>query len=162
VEALKILLGRPADPTEFIALVVVGALVFLILFNVIGKLLSLPVTGSAWTLLTLIVLTVVASAASAAALVYLAPIEVVREAGLVPWLPFAASLLAILIVVVPAMRLIHRSHYGESLVAILMGVAALAAALALTHAAYGALKSGDQEFERTRERTDAVNRFINE
>ena len=161
MEAANLLLGRPSDSLEFTVLILVGAIVFLILFHAITKLLSLPVTGIAMAGLTLIVLAAACVGAGALALVYLAPLACVRTAHLGLWVPFAAALVALVVVVAPAMCLIHRSRYGQSLVALLLGVGALAATLALTHAAYGAIKSGDREFERTRSRTDTVNEFLN-
>lgn len=161
-EAGSILLGKPVDSAELAVLVVVGAVMFMVMFNLVTKLVSLPVSSIAMAGATLLVLTAVCVGAGAAAIVYLSPLKWIRSANLRSWLPFAASLPGVLIVVTPSMRLTHRSRYGQSLVALLLGIGVLAATLVLTHAAYGAFKSGDQEFERTRHRTQNMNEFMNQ
>lgn len=160
-EAANLLLGKPTSSTELTVLLVVGAALFLILFHLITKLMSLPICNVSMAGATLLILTAASVGAGAAGLIYLSPLEWLHGEAARPWIPFGTLLPALLVVVVPSMRLTHRGRYGQSLVALLLGLGALAATLVLTHAVYGAIKSGDQEFERTRSRTHTVNEFIN-
>ncbi len=160
LKALGILLGNPRSDTELAIMAAVCLLTFLILFNKIAKLMSFPLGGLGLAAVAGVVLAAVTVGAAAAALKYVAPLAWVQKFHVLPYLPHAAGLLAVVLVVAPALRLIHRSRYVPSLVALLLGIAATGAVLVITHAIDGALRSGERNFERTRDRTESVNEFM--
>ncbi len=78
----------------------------------------------------------------------------------VRWLPLMLAIVVGLGVVAPLARWILAGRYFSCVFALALGAAALAAAVVVTHAAFGAFWSGDKRFEKTRTRRDSVNQVI--
>ncbi|MDP6522700.1 MAG: hypothetical protein QGI24_01530 [Kiritimatiellia bacterium] len=160
MEALDIILGSPASTQELASLCLVAAIAFVIVLDRLASLMSFPIKGTAFAALVFIVGAFGVLLFAAAAMIYVEPMAFVKSAGLAPFLPFLAALLSIPIVMTPVLWLVHRAKFGQGLTAALLSVAAAAIIVLLTVGIIGAFRSGDKDFNRTRDRTHEVNRFL--
>lgn len=160
MEALDIILGNPASVQEMAALCLVAAIAFIIVLDRLASLMSFPVKGTAFALLVFVVGALGMLLFAAAAMIYVEPMAFVKNAGLAPFLPFVGALLSVPIVMTPVLWIVHRTKFGQGLTASLLSVAAAAILVLLTVGIIGAFRSGDKDFNKTRDRTHEVNRFL--
>ena len=156
------LLGGAVSDYQLALLVGVALVAFVIFFTKLTKLMSFPRKTMSYALLVLVVLVAAVMGVSFLAHTYLRDVPLVVKWCLVPWLPVLAAALAFVAIVAPLLRLITKSRYWESLVALALSLAAVAVAVMLVKGLDAAFESGDRDLEKTRERTATMNKFLNE
>jgi hypothetical protein len=89
---------------------------------------------------------------------YLCPL--IKSAGIGKWLPLISCVIVILAVITPVGCLLFKSKYFGTLFSILLSIAGAVAIVFLVHGAFGAIRSGDKELKKTKQRTESVNDFL--
>jgi hypothetical protein len=160
---MEALLGLPADPLmELVLVAAVACLVLVLVLNALTRLMSFPRSGVWLAALVMLLGVVIVLVTGVAARVYLAPLDLVRQWKLVPWLPFLAVAVSIPALVAPAMMLTHRARYSQCVTALLLSAGAMAMTVLLANSLMGAVLSGDKDLTKTRDRTRTINRFLND
>jgi len=160
VEALHVILGNPGSGTELAALCLVAAIVFIIVLERLSSLMSFPVKGTPLAMVVFIGGSLGILLSAAGAIIYVEPLSFVKSMKLEPFIPFIGGLLSVPVLMTPLLWITHRTKYTQGLIAALLSICGAAIAVMLTIAAIGAFKSGDKDFNRTRSRTQEVNRFL--
>lgn len=109
-----------------------------------------------------VILMVVASAILLAAVIALRLYVIPRlhESPMVRWLPYVACVMLLFIAVLPLAAWLLASRFFESVLPIVLGVLAAVAISFVARYAMGALRTGDAELLKTRDRRDSLNQVM--
>lgn len=157
---IKILLGNAGKASEVeMAVCLAAALIGIFLaFTWTGRTFgaTMAETGRVSAVIALGI--VLGLAAFAAVDIYAVP--QIKNAMVAAWLPLAASVLAILAIVIPAACFLMKGKYFSIMFAMLLSIAAAFGVVLLVHGAFEAMHEGDKGFKKTKERTDIVNDML--
>lgn len=97
-------------------------------------------------------------AAAAALDIYVVPN--IKEALIAKWLPLATCGVIFLFIVIPIAAFLLKAKYFQALVAAMFSIGAAVGIVMLTHGLFGAIKAGDKEALKAKERTESVNEML--
>jgi hypothetical protein len=160
MQVLYALLANPASTGQLWLTASVAVVVFLVFFSKLSKLFSYPLSSMALSICVLLVTVVACVGLGAVAVYYCGDAPFLKDSALQPWLPLAVVLASLVLIVAPLLRLITGSRYGPSAGGLLLAALAVAITVVLMDAAASALRSGDRDFGRTKDRTQTVNKFL--
>ena len=158
IRIARLLAGNPGSSIELGAILVLSIAACIGVVDKVTASFKFPLTGTgraAALVLGGILLTV---AAVAAANLYIAPR--VKTELFKQLVPIAAGLLVFLAIVGTAACFLFKSPYFKGLFTIILGVAAAAVLSLLIRAAIGAIHSGGKDFQKTKNRTERVNKVL--
>jgi hypothetical protein len=92
---------------------------------------------------------------TAASNIYIIPH--IKNAMVIKWMPLASCAIILFVIVTPLSCFLLKAKYFPMLFAGLSSIFAAIGIVMLVHGAFGAIKQGDKEFKKTRERTENVN-----
>ena len=150
--------GNPATPAEFALVILVSALAFALVMNIMSSALSMPLGGidkgfAAWGASVLIMLLF-----GAVAVVLVVPH--IPRGTLRQWLPLIFVIVSVPAAVAPFMWLLFRSRYEQALLAVILSVAAGVVVAVGAKAAFRAVVSGDRQAIRIKVRNEEVEQLI--
>jgi len=155
---LKLLTGDPQSNTELGALLLLSLVAFVAVVDKTTRSFKFPLTGTGRAIGIVLGGIVIGIAGVAAANLYITPYF---QAELYKVLvPVVAGLFLFLAVVGPATCFLFRGPYFKSLFVLALGLIAAAALSLLLRAGIQAVRSGGKDFQKTRERTQKINKVL--
>jgi hypothetical protein len=149
--------GKPAD-AEVIVCLITAILGAIIILKWAGKALGASMTDNGRVSFMVVLGSALGLASTAALNIYV--LTGTKNALLIQWLPIGVFGLIILAIVTPLAAFMLKAKYFQALFSILLAIGAAVGIVILTHAGFDALKQGDKQFKRTKERTDTIDSVI--
>lgn len=157
---VDVLLGHPKTSIEYIVLVVVVVVVLLLSMYFVGSALRIPNLGIFRRILALVVGISFLICVWYGVREYLLPLVEVK------WLRYTVMIgvpvLSGLLIVIPVQQLIFRSAYVATVITFVSSLALAGLFVILTNAILGAVAGGEVESHSIKDRTDAINKIIDE
>lgn len=155
---VRLLTGNPASNIELGVTILFSVVACIGVIDKVTRSFKFPVTGTNRAAVLVLAGVILGLLAVAAANLYLVPC--VKTESLQPFVPLVVGLLVLLAILAPAACFIFKSPYFKSLFVMLLGAAAAAAISVILRAGIQAVRSGGKDFEKTRQRTEKVNRML--
>ncbi|MDA0577272.1 MAG: hypothetical protein O3B24_04145 [Verrucomicrobia bacterium] len=131
---LHTLLFNPATHFEYVVSSALGAFTFALVMNTVGSSMGLKVSDTLRSFAVLAITLIVGLAAASMAR------QQFHAGG---WVLWGAALLAVLAIAVPSTCLIQKGSYVQSLVSLVISLAAALVIVLLLHTVFGALRGGE-------------------
>lgn len=160
-EILKIvglLAGNPTNNIELGAIVLLSLVACVGVVDKVTRSFKFPLTGTNRAAGLVLGGVAIGIAAVAAANLYLMPC--IKTEALQPLVPIVTGLVVFLAIAGPAACFLFRGPYFKSISVMILGVLAAAAISLLLRAGIQAVRSGGKDFQKTRQRTQKVNKML--
>ena len=154
---MKLVAAGPSGSPDLTLVLVIGFLACLYTVNKVAVLMKYPMNDFKRTLAAVVIGCVLLLAVAAALDIHAVPRI---HASWKAYLPLIGDVVVFLVAVVPITWFLHRSSYIKAFNMLVLGIAAAAVAMVLTHSAFEAVQHGGKGFDTTRERTESVNDII--
>ncbi|MFC1496995.1 hypothetical protein ACFLS1_00790 [Verrucomicrobiota bacterium] len=150
--------GTAGPPVERAITIILSLTIFVFVVRKVSKALRLHMADTNRCVAVLIIGIIAVFAIYGTFDIYLAPH--LKNNTLLKLVPIAVFLLILLGVITPISRLLFKSEYFHSLFALTLGITAAICVVLLVNAGSKAFLAGGKEMKKTKNRTQAVNKFL--
>jgi len=158
VELFTLAAGSPESKLEMAVVAVAGLLAFAAVIRVVTGAVRMPMSDIGRCMQVTLFGTLCVLAVAVLVQVHVAPR--IGNATLQRFAPLIAAVIAVPAIVVPITCATHRGNYVQSLLAVVLALAAAAGMVLLVHTGFNTAASGEERGKHLRKRKDELERFM--